>query len=153
MATTAVCEQLAIELEEMGPSAAHVSPHSLHPTVAATNFLNRRTAEGAIGLTGKDAKPLDDFGRMGVTTAAQLIDGLFDGLQNGDAYIIVDHPADVPTTDQIALRMADQVTQRRPRRAEQLAGVMLMAQDHEGFAARVKRLGIELPQKTMASKL
>ena len=47
MAATAVAEQFAIELSGMGAKAAHISPHSLHPTVAATGFLNARDADGA----------------------------------------------------------------------------------------------------------
>merc|ERR1712078_827736 len=46
MAATAVCEQLSIELQDMGAKAAHISPHSLHPTVGATNFLTGRGADG-----------------------------------------------------------------------------------------------------------
>ena len=46
MAATAVCEQYAIELSEMGDKAKHIVPHSLHPTAAATNFMTRRTADG-----------------------------------------------------------------------------------------------------------
>jgi NAD(P)-dependent dehydrogenase (short-subunit alcohol dehydrogenase family) len=46
MAATAVCEQLSHELETMGDAAAHISPRSLHPTVAATNFLSGRNADG-----------------------------------------------------------------------------------------------------------
>ena len=46
MAATAVCEQYAIELSEMGDKAKHIVPHSLHPTATATNFMTRRTADG-----------------------------------------------------------------------------------------------------------
>merc|ERR1712176_459596 len=45
-AVTAVCEQLSHELEKLGSRAAHISPHSLHPTVTETPFFGGRDAEG-----------------------------------------------------------------------------------------------------------
>jgi|AntRauTorckE5430_2_1112549.scaffolds.fasta_scaffold133950_1 hypothetical protein len=77
MAATAVSEQLASELEEMGEAAQHVSPHSLHPTIAATNFFNGRDAKGVA------SQPTSAFRvgmeAMGGTTSDDIIDGLFSG--------------------------------------------------------------------------
>eukprot|EP01045_Picozoa_sp_COSAG04_P035357 COSAG04_NODE_8128_length_1020_cov_1.014115_2_plen_126_part_01 len=42
MAATALCEHLSIELQNLGDAAAHVSAHSLHPSVGATNFFTSR---------------------------------------------------------------------------------------------------------------
>ena len=67
-AVTAMCEQLSHELDAMGPAAAHISPHSLHPTIAAT------------GLFGGGAKAARALEASGVTTAGAIIDGLFRGL-------------------------------------------------------------------------
>ena len=67
-AVTAMCEQLSHELNAMGPAAAHISPHSLHPTIAAT------------GLFGGGAEAARALEASGVTTAGAIIDGLFRGL-------------------------------------------------------------------------
>lgn len=37
MAVTAICEQLTIELDDLGARAAHITSRSLHPTIASTN--------------------------------------------------------------------------------------------------------------------
>jgi NAD(P)-dependent dehydrogenase (short-subunit alcohol dehydrogenase family) len=102
MAATAICEQFSLELEGMGEAAAHISPHSLHPTVAATNFLTSRDDKG---LQGKDDQFMSAMAKIGTTTAEDIIDGLFKGLDENKYYIIVDHETDVPTTDQIKHRM------------------------------------------------
>ena len=144
MATTAVCEQLAIELEGMGESAAHVSPHSLHPTVAATNFLTRRDADGT--QNGDDTMK-NFFGKAGATTAAQLIDGLMQGLDEMKNYIIVDHPTDIPTVQQLQERVEAQKTGARPHKPEQL-GAIIAAMDPDAFQARMEKLGVGVNAKS-----
>jgi len=135
MAATAMCEQLSHELEDMGSTAAHISSHSLHPTVAGTGFLEGRDADGSKHIP----KELKEFMlKKGISTAENIVDGLFSGLDEGKAYIIVDHELDIPTSKQIAQRMEDQMTGRRPRKPEQLGFVMLMAGDREGFKGRMK---------------
>ena len=52
LALTAVCEQLSLELQRMGGDAAHVSSHSLHPALAATNFLLAKTLEDGEVVAG-----------------------------------------------------------------------------------------------------
>merc|ERR1712060_285260 len=97
-AVTAMCEQFSHELEDMGTKAAHISPHTLHPTVGATNFLTGRKADGQQKFSGL---PLADFAKAGMTTAEDVIDGLFKGLEEGKSYIVVDHQLDVPTHKQV----------------------------------------------------
>ena len=121
MAATAVCEQYAIELSEMGDKAKHIVPHSLHPTAAATNFMTRRTADGN-KTTGDEFKNF--IKGNGGSTAIDIVDGLFNGLAGGEYYIIVDNPNDVPTRKQIENRMADQIKNMKPRKAEQIASIM-----------------------------
>eukprot|EP00658_Telonema_sp_P-2_P079719 TRINITY_DN7781_c0_g1_i2.p1 TRINITY_DN7781_c0_g1~~TRINITY_DN7781_c0_g1_i2.p1 ORF type:complete len:361 (+),score=90.64 TRINITY_DN7781_c0_g1_i2:76-1083(+) len=137
MALTAVCEQMAIELNDLGPQASHISPHSLHPTIAATNFMNSRDSDGSMG----SQLPLDLMSKQGVMSASQLVDGFFNGLDRGEHYIIVDHPLDVPTKEQIDMRFKDQIEGRRPRRPEQLFGVLLLMRDKDALKARVDRYG------------
>ena len=137
MAVTAVCEQFSHELEDMGATAGHISPHSLHPTVAATNFLTVRDDQGKQQGNGAVR---DAMLSTGGTTADQIIDGLLDGLGRGLHYVIVDHPADVPTTQQIAARAEDQVSGRRPRKPEQL-GSLLKLGDPGAFEKRLASLG------------
>jgi NAD(P)-dependent dehydrogenase (short-subunit alcohol dehydrogenase family) len=144
MACTALCEQLAIELEGMGSQAAHISPHSLHPTVVATNFLTRR---GADGTQNADDAAKKMFGDAGATTAPELIDGLMQGLDEGKSYIIVDHPMDIPTVEQIQMRTQDQIAGARPRKPEQL-GAIIAAADPDAFASRLERLGMALGAPT-----
>jgi len=132
MAATALCEQLALELEALGAAAAHVSPHSLHPTVAGTNFLTSREADGSKAM---DETLKNVMLKQGISTAEDIIDGLFRGLDEGKHYIIVDHKLDVPTPQQIARRMEDQMAGRRPRRPEQL-GLLLLLEDPAAFRAR-----------------
>lgn len=140
MACTAVCEQLAIELAEMGDKAGHISPHSLHPTVGATNFLARRNAAGQ-KKGDLDNAAIGRLADMGMTSAQDICNGLFRGLDRGDCYIIVDHPLDVPTTEQIKLRMEDQIQKSRPRKPEQLAMVMAMQPDQRAaFKERQKKM-------------
>jgi len=133
MAATALCEQLSLELESMGSKAAHISPHSLHPTVAGTGFLQARDADGSKSWP---TELKDYLLKKGISSAASIVDGLFRGLDDGRAYIIVDHELDVPTTKQIARRMEDQMLGRRPTPPEQLGFMFLMAGDAQGFKKR-----------------
>eukprot|EP00420_Gonyaulax_spinifera_P017343 CAMPEP_0197894570 /NCGR_PEP_ID=MMETSP1439-20131203/35892_1 /TAXON_ID=66791 /ORGANISM="Gonyaulax spinifera, Strain CCMP409" /LENGTH=362 /DNA_ID=CAMNT_0043514933 /DNA_START=39 /DNA_END=1125 /DNA_ORIENTATION=- len=136
MAATAVAEQLSLELQAMGEPAAHISPHSLHPTVAATNFLGMRDADGS-KMMGDDLK--EAFLKFGTSSADDIINGLFKGLDEGKYYIVVDHALDIATSKQIAKRMEDQMAGRRPRKPEQL-GMLLMMDDMEAFKERKKKL-------------
>ena len=86
MAATAVCEQYAIELSEMGDKAKHIVPHSLHPTAAATNFMTRRTADGN-KTTGDEFKNF--IKGNGGSTAIDIVGGLFNGLVGGEYYILL----------------------------------------------------------------
>jgi NAD(P)-dependent dehydrogenase (short-subunit alcohol dehydrogenase family) len=125
MAVTAVCEQYAIELENMGSKAIHIAPHTLHPTAAATNFMELRDADGKKRDEKGSIKAMTK--EMGAVSADFIIDGLFNGLDMNQAYIIVDHPLDIPTGLQLAARVADQINQTRPRPARPLA--MMVAPD------------------------
>ena len=141
MAITAVCEQLSLELESMGKAAAHISPHSLHPTVAATNFLSGRNAEGEMkDVDGAVKKMFVASGDGLMTTADDIIDGLFKGLDDGKHYVIVDNPSDVPTSQQIQMRMGDMVNGQRPRAPEQL-GMLLKMADPTAFKKRMETSG------------
>jgi hypothetical protein len=120
MACTAVCENLSLELQQMGEVAAHISSHSLHPTVAATNFLTERSDDGTKGA-GDTAKL--GIQAVGGFTANDIIDGLFSGLSAGKYYIVVDHPDDTPSGLQIQARADDMISGARPRRPEQLASL------------------------------
>mmetsp|Transcript_104467 Transcript_104467/g.322305 ORF Transcript_104467/g.322305 Transcript_104467/m.322305 type:complete len:316 (+) Transcript_104467:76-1023(+) len=137
MAVTALCEQLSLELQEMGSKAAHISPHSLHPTVAGTGFLEGRDADGSKNIP---AQVKDFMLEKGIPTAASIVDGLFRGLDEGRSYIIVDHELDVPSAKQIAVRMEDQMLSRRPTKPEQLGFMLLMAGDLEAFKKRQEAL-------------
>ena len=119
MAVTAVCEQFAIELQNMGEKAIHIAPHSLHPTAAATNFMENRDADGKKRDEKGSIKAMTKA--LGAATADDIIDGLFKGLDMNQSYIIVDHPLDIPTGLQLSARVADQINQTRPRPAKQLA--------------------------------
>ena len=125
MAVTAVCEQYAIELENMGSKAIHIAPHTLHPTAAATNFMELRDADGKKRDEKGSIKAMTK--EMGAVSADFIIDGLFNGLDMNQAYIIVYHPLDIPTGLQLAARVADQINQTRPRPARPLA--MMVAPD------------------------
>ena len=99
--------------------------------------------------TGEKKGDMNDEGlmmlaKMGMTTANDVIDGLFKGLRDGDRYIIVDHPLDVPTISQIKLRMEDQMQKRRPRSPEQLAMILAISPD--------KQAAFKERKKTMAGK-
>jgi hypothetical protein len=153
MAATAVAEQFAIELSGMGAKAAHISPHSLHPTVAATGFLNARDADGAKSAgdgfmvrtisSSSSVCPqlikeyLQDLVADGGMGADDIVDGLFTGMDADLYYIIVDDPQDVPTVDQLKMRLEDQITGARPRRPEQL-GQLLKLADPASFKARME---------------
>eukprot|EP00912_Choanoflagellata_sp_UC4_P001664 UC4_evm1s1059 len=137
-ATTAVCEQFAIELEDMGEKAAHISPHSLHPTVAATNFLMKRGKDG--GKSTDDEVMKNTIAGIGGFVADDIVDALFSGLADGSSYIIVDHPTDVPTKVQIANRMADQMTGKRPRKAAPL-GPLLKLSNTKLYEERLMEMG------------
>jgi NAD(P)-dependent dehydrogenase (short-subunit alcohol dehydrogenase family) len=78
MAATAVCEQFSLELQQMGSAAEHVSAHSLHPTVAATNFLTARGDDGT-QTSGDTLK--NGIAAVGGFTAEDIISGLFSGLE------------------------------------------------------------------------
>lgn len=137
MAATALCEQFAIELEEMGSAAAHISPHSLHPTVVATNFLSKRSEDGAKELEGAQlTKFLQAVGSKGMSTAPQIVDELFARLDRGEHYIIIDNPMDVPTVKSAAARAADVISRGRPQRPAQLYGTMMMMRDQAGMKHR-----------------
>jgi short-subunit dehydrogenase len=133
MAATAVAEQFAIELSGMGDKASHISPHSLHPTVAATGFLNARDADG----TKSAGNGLVDLVANGGMSAQDIIDGLFSGIDCGLHYIIVDDPQDVSTVEQLKRRYEDQSTGQRPREAEQL-GQLLKFGDPAAYKARME---------------
>lgn len=137
MATTAVCEQFAIELEEMGSAAAHISPHSLHPTVVATNFLSKRAEDGAKELEGANLNRfLQTMGSRSMSTAPQIVDEFFARLDRGEHYIIIDHPMDAPAIKSAAARMADVISRGRPRRPPQLFGALMMMKDKAGMQHR-----------------
>ena len=139
-ATTALCEQLSIELEGM-ENAAHISPHSLHPTVAATNFLTKRDADG---VQHGDSARKEAMASMGTTTAVDIVNGLLDGLGEGKHYIVVEHQTDIPNAQQLGLRVEDIVDGGRPRKAENV-GMLLAASDPEAFKARLEKLGVDMP--------
>ena len=48
--------------------------------------------------------PLPCFRRCSAFTAKDIVDGLFEGLEDGRSYIIVEHPEDTPVGKQIAQR-------------------------------------------------
>eukprot|EP00037_Helgoeca_nana_P036881 m.13443 g.13443 ORF g.13443 m.13443 type:complete len:312 (+) comp8123_c0_seq1:81-1016(+) len=123
MAVTGMCEQLAIELEERGPAAAHISPRSLHPTIATTNIFNDEVLRA-------------ELERVGSADADYIVNGLFQGMDAGSHYIIVDDVTDVPSEIQIAARADDQRTGRRPSRPEKL-GSMLALTEPEKLRARL----------------
>ena len=77
----------------MGDAAAHITSASLHPTVAATNFLTGRGEDG-VQTSGDTMK--QGIGAVGGMQATDIIDGLFAGLDEGKYYVIVDHPDDTP---------------------------------------------------------
>eukprot|EP00932_Pfiesteria_piscicida_P007405 SRR837773.1748.p2 GENE.SRR837773.1748~~SRR837773.1748.p2 ORF type:complete len:337 (+),score=146.26 SRR837773.1748:53-1012(+) len=131
-AVTAMCEQFNIELQGMKDKAAHISSHSLHPTVSGTDFLTARGEDASKGMGDmlKDAALA-----AGASTATDILDGLFRGLDEGKFYILVDHPYDVPTASQIRMRMEDQAEGGRPRAPEQVA-VLLALKSPKKFEAR-----------------
>lgn len=141
MALTAMCEQLSIELQDMGPQAAHISPHALFPTVGATNFLTARGADGQRKADGSTFLP--DLAGAGMSTAKDIVDGLFQGLDAGKHYVVVDHPSDIPTSHQLPMRMQDQVDGSRPRRPEQLGMMLLMQKNTEALQKRQEQLAAQ----------
>lgn len=144
MAATAICEQLSIELEGMGAQASHISPHSLHPTVSATNFL---TGRGADGEKTQDGAVISKLSQAGMSTVDHIVDGLFRGLEDGKHYIIVDHLLDVPTAQQIAMRMQDQMDGSRPRKPEQLAMMLMMTGDQKALKKREEQIAQQTASK------
>ena len=90
LAVTAVCEQLSLELQRMGGDAAHVSSHSLHPALAATNFLLAKTLEDGEVVTNASTAARDTYLEHGALSADDVIDGLFEGLDAGLSYIRVE---------------------------------------------------------------
>ena len=81
-----------------------------------------------------------------MTTADDIIDGLFAGLDGGKYYIILDHPTDIPTPQQIQMRMEDQMTGGRPRPPQQL-GMLIKAMNPDAYTARLEELGQAVPAK------
>eukprot|EP00932_Pfiesteria_piscicida_P014713 SRR837773.26565.p3 GENE.SRR837773.26565~~SRR837773.26565.p3 ORF type:complete len:151 (-),score=75.78 SRR837773.26565:67-477(-) len=118
-----MCEQFNIELQGMKDKAAHISSHSLHPTVSGTDFLTARGEDASKGM-GDMLK--QSAINVGASTAADVMDGMFRGLDEGKFYIHVDHAFDVPTASQIRMRMEDQAEGGRPRAPEQLAVFLAM---------------------------
>ena len=90
LAVTAVCEQLSLELQRMGDDAAHVSSHSLHPALAATNFLLAKTLEDGEVVRNASTAARDAYLEHGALSADDVIDGLFEGLDAGLSYIRVE---------------------------------------------------------------
>lgn len=133
MAVTAMCEQFNLELQGMKGKAAHVSSHSLHPTVSGTDFLTARGEDASKGPMGDMLKQAAQA--AGASTAEDIIEGMFKGLDQGKFYIHVDHKFDVPTASQIRLRMEDQAEGGRPRAPEQVA-IMLALSSPKKFEAR-----------------
>ena len=65
MATTAICEELSIELEGMGEKAAHISAHSLHPTIAVTNIMKARDPDtGRMTLDDTEKNLMESVGAL-----------------------------------------------------------------------------------------
>merc|ERR1711971_210525 len=89
-------------------------------TCAETGFYGFRDAEGRMAA------------------ADGVIDGLFDGLDAGKSYIIIDHPTDIPTTQQIEKRMEDQMKGSRPRMPQDL-GMTLKLLDPEAMLPDCRR--------------
>ena len=136
MAVTAVGEQFSIELENMGKKAAHVHPHTLHPTVAATNFLTNRDADGKQQADDGVKKMMSGK----AASATDIVDGLFRGLDAGHYYIVVDGPTDIPTYAQISNRMKDQMMKVRPRQPEQLGALASFGWGQKELDERMKRI-------------
>ena len=139
MATTAVCEQFAIELEGLGERALHIFPHSLHPTVAATNFMMNSDSEGNAQIDASIKEML--LAKGGTSKADDIVDGLFRGLDAGDYYIIVDGKLDLPTGLQLSNRFADQITQGRPRKPEQLGALAQFGWTADQLKERLAKIG------------
>ena len=137
-ACTALCEQLVIELDTM-PAASHISAHSLHPTIAATNFLAGRDASGNKSFGDGRRKAA---AKSGMESTEFIVDGLFRGLEDGRRYIIVDGTTDIPSVDQMAHRFVDQVSSGKPRTPKQL-GAVLRLMDDGSFKKRLAELGID----------
>mmetsp|Transcript_81044 Transcript_81044/g.177958 ORF Transcript_81044/g.177958 Transcript_81044/m.177958 type:complete len:328 (+) Transcript_81044:66-1049(+) len=151
-ACTAMCEQLALELEGMGEKAAHISPHILMPTVCGTGFLNCREPDGKKALDDRLKTSLLKAGGFG---ASEIAEGLFAGLDAGQFYVIVDHPLDIPSIDQVKLRLEDQMKQQRPRMPDNLA-MMLNMKDPPSFRRRkdeAARVGGSFRSRIDLSKL
>ena len=115
MAATALCEHLSIELQNLGDAAAHVSAHSLHPSVGATNFFTSRDESGE---QVDDRTMLTNLRKSdGALTPVSLVDGLMKGLDDGKFYITVDGARDVPTAQQIMARAEQQAQGLQPKQA------------------------------------
>lgn len=124
MACTAVAEQLSLELDGMGSKAAHVTVHLLSPSPTNTGFFNAREADGKKS-TGDAFK--DKLAKGGASTPEDVVEGLLRGLRDGKFYVVLDHELDIPTSEQVALRMEDQMSGGKPRRPEQI-GLFLRSQ-------------------------
>lgn len=133
MAVTAMCEQFNLELQSMKGKAAHISSHSLHPTVSAsTDFLTARGEDGSKGMGDQLKQTVQS---LGGSTTDDIMDGMFRGLDAGKFYIHVDNPLDIPTASQIRLRMEDQAEGTQPRAPEQV-GVFLAMTNPKKFELR-----------------
>ena len=122
MAATALCEHLSIELQNLGDAAAHVSAHSLHPSVGATNFFTSRDESGEQVTSSRDVKKsrtmLTNLRKSdGALTPVTLVNGLMKGLDDGKFYITVDGANDVPTAQQIMARAEQQAQGLQPKQA------------------------------------
>ena len=116
MACTAICEMAFSELESAGEDAAHISAHSLHPSMAGTNIfgsseLGKLVAEGGAATGGAGL------------SAADVIDSMLLQIVAGRAYLIVDDANDVPAAEQIRGRMQAQMTGLKPHTAPPMASL------------------------------
>lgn len=82
-----------------------------------------------------------------MATADDIVDALFNGIDEDKYHIIVGHPSDVPTTQQIKMRMNDVVNGNRPTTPEQL-GMILKISNPGGFAARLDKMGATVGAKS-----
>lgn len=112
MACTSICEMVYHELQLAGEPAAHVATHTLHPSMAGTGIFGGEPTSLAMdpekeAMMGMIANGVGDL--AGGLTAADVIDGLFAAIGEGKFYCVVDDAKDVPTTEQIRLRMEGQI--------------------------------------------
>merc|ERR1712032_1058293 len=77
LAATGLAEHFSMELEEAGKQAAHISAHSLHPSIVGTSFHQNRGEDGTMTSGSMMQKA---FVNAGTLNAVQVIDALFAGL-------------------------------------------------------------------------